>query len=214
MRKLVGGFGLLSLSLFMLLGYSRADITGGPAVEVLTFLFAVVLPAAGGAGLLYSHHRQSQAVERRRHRRRLEGVKSDLVGLARRRGGKLTVVEAMSELRLEAQLAEEALRGLRGGPCTGLSPRGRAWRRGISRRLNLRALLGEWRQNSIGSGVLSQPVAGKKRNAVLAPRRSRGILSSRLSKVVARHHLGHSRAARAYCHVVARLVELRFARRP
>lgn len=111
-RKLVGGFGLLSLSLFMLLGYFRADITGGPAVEVLTFLLAVVLPAAGGAGLLYSHHRQSEAVERRRHRRQLEGVKSDLVGLARKRGGKLTVVEAMSELRLEAQLAEEALKEL------------------------------------------------------------------------------------------------------
>jgi hypothetical protein len=30
MKKLVGGFGLLSLSLFMLLGYFRANIAGGP----------------------------------------------------------------------------------------------------------------------------------------------------------------------------------------
>lgn len=112
MKKLVGGFGLLSLSLFMLLGYFRAEITGGPAVEVLTVLFAVLRPAGGGAGLLYSHHRQSEAVQQRRHRQRLEGVKSDLVRLAREHGGKLTVVEAMSDLRLDAHLAEDALKEL------------------------------------------------------------------------------------------------------
>jgi hypothetical protein len=39
-------------------------------------------------------------------------VKSDLVRLARERGGKLTVVEAMSDLRLDAHLAEDALKEL------------------------------------------------------------------------------------------------------
>jgi hypothetical protein len=111
MGKLIGGGGLIALALFMLLGFFNA----GPmstAVAVLTFCIAVVLPAASGGALLRSHFRQKGSFTRQREQLRLQTYESEILLLAQRKGGKLTVVEVAAETGLDAPTADAALQSL------------------------------------------------------------------------------------------------------
>lgn len=114
------GSALLLLSLFTLLGFIRVR-PGGGLVLAVTFLLAVVLPAAAGAYLWWgaSAGRAAAEADLRRHQDRLRRVtlEAELIKLAARRGGKLTVVEAVAELAFDSEtiadvLEKMAVRGL------------------------------------------------------------------------------------------------------
>ncbi len=116
MGKLISGCGLFCLALFMLLGFFKATPQVGTTVTMLTLLLTVGLPAVGGAALVYSHVKQ-----RREQRDTLSGRKAllrqrtleaELLKLAERKGGKLTVVEVVSETAVDAESAKEALESL------------------------------------------------------------------------------------------------------
>ncbi len=116
MGKLISGCGLFCLALLMLLGFFNATPDVGPMVIVFTLLLTVGLPAAGGAALVYSHVKQ-----RREQRDTLSGRKAllrqrtleaELLKLAERKGGKLTVVEVVSETAVDAEAAKAALESL------------------------------------------------------------------------------------------------------
>ena len=98
MGKLLGGVGLLILALFMLLGFFRAQPSAGTAATIVTFLLAVVLPAAGGVALLYAHRQQGHSVAQRKERLRQQTLEAEMLKLAARKGGKLTVVEVIGEM--------------------------------------------------------------------------------------------------------------------
>ncbi|KPJ84518.1 MAG: hypothetical protein AMS18_16740 [Gemmatimonas sp. SG8_17] len=51
----VGGFALLGLSLFMLLGFFSADLPQSAAVKLLALLVGVGIPGAAGGTLLLQH---------------------------------------------------------------------------------------------------------------------------------------------------------------
>ena len=111
MGKLIGGGILIAVSLFMLLGFFNA----GPmstAVALFTFLLAVVLPAATGGALLRSHLREKGNFAQRREQLRLQTYESEILQLAQRKGGKLTVVEVAAETGLDAPTADAALQSL------------------------------------------------------------------------------------------------------
>ena len=110
--KPIAGAGLLSLSLFMLLGFFKADLSAGTAVQVMTFLLTVGLPAGGGIALIRSHRKEVAATGETNRQRTLERVQADLLKLARDQGSKLTVVEATAELGLSSATVEEALKAL------------------------------------------------------------------------------------------------------
>lgn len=110
MARLWGAFGLGGVALFMLLGFFTADVSGAPAL--LAFLLTVVLPA-GGAGLLVRAH----LADRRRalghvDALRLDTLQAEVLRLAGRRGGRLAVVEVMSELAVDHDTAEAVLKRL------------------------------------------------------------------------------------------------------
>ena len=111
MGKLIGGVGLFALASFMLLGFFNA----GPmstTVAAFTFLIAVALPAAAGGALLRSHFRAKGDFARQREQLRLQTYESEILQLAQRKGGKLTVVEVAAETGLDAPTADAALQSL------------------------------------------------------------------------------------------------------
>jgi len=111
MGKLIAGIGLIGVALFMLLGYFTAESMSA-GVAVLTFLIAVALPAASGGALLRSHFREKGHFARQREQLRLQTYESEILLLAKRKNGKLTVVEVAAETGLDAPTADAALQSL------------------------------------------------------------------------------------------------------
>lgn len=113
-RKIFGTV-LLLVALFMAFGFFRARPDAG-ATLVVTLLIAVVLPAAGGVYLWWSASadRAAALAGLRRHKALLlrQTLQAELLKLAERRGGKLTVVEAVGELAFDADTVGEALEAM------------------------------------------------------------------------------------------------------
>lgn len=112
MSRVVGGSILIVISMFMLLGFFNADLDSGPVVSLLTFFIAVVLPFAGGAGLIYSHYKRRESLGARREYLRQKTLEAEVLKLAEQKGGKLTVIEVVSELAIAAETAKGVLDSL------------------------------------------------------------------------------------------------------
>lgn len=110
MNKGTTGYLLIGLALFMLLGFTRAHVQGVSAL--MTFLIAVVLPAAGGGYLLLASSNQNKQIVANKARLGQKTLESEIIKLARRAQGRLTVIEVMSELGVDKDQAEQALDSL------------------------------------------------------------------------------------------------------
>jgi hypothetical protein len=104
------GWVLLALSAFMFVGYLGADVEGAAAIAAL--LITVVLPAAGGLALVTGRVGSSGKLSDRRAGLRRQTIEAELLRLAARHGGRITIVEAVSELALTPEEAKEALDAL------------------------------------------------------------------------------------------------------
>ncbi|HEX2167573.1 MAG TPA: hypothetical protein VHG09_10120 [Longimicrobiales bacterium] len=103
------GWVLIALAAFMFIGYLGADVAGATAVFAL--LITVVLPAAGGIALVTGRVR-GRKVGARREELRQQTVEAELLRLAGRHGGKLTIVEAVGDLAITPEEAKQALDAL------------------------------------------------------------------------------------------------------
>lgn len=112
MGRITGGVALLLLALFMLIGYSRADVEASALTTALTLLITVGLPAAAGVALLRGHYAARGRVAGRKEELRRHTLESEIVRLAASHQGKLTVVEVVSALALPAAGAKELLDGM------------------------------------------------------------------------------------------------------
>lgn len=110
-RRILGTF-LLLIALFMTIGFLKARPDAGTAAVLLTVLIAIVLPAAGGLYLWWTTFADRAALAERRERLRRQTLEAELLKLARRRGGKLMVVEAAAELAFDAETLEETLNAM------------------------------------------------------------------------------------------------------
>jgi hypothetical protein len=111
MAKLLGGIALLFLAAFMFIG---AMAGGGDKIStgmrVFVFAITVLLPGSVGVNLIRQHLRRSlpsnaggaDALRR-------QTWESEILKLAERKGGKLTVVEVVADTIIGAQDAEETL---------------------------------------------------------------------------------------------------------
>lgn len=110
MNKLFGGIGCLSLSAFMLLGFSRADLSDqSAAVRAMTFGVGVALPMVAGVSLVCSYRRDRNRLASRVANDRLLAIRSEVLRLAQQQQGKLTEIEVISELGVEQAVANKAL---------------------------------------------------------------------------------------------------------
>jgi hypothetical protein len=108
---LAGGF-LLLLSLFMLVGFMRSSATLSSFGSVMALLITVVVPAAAGIALAMRYFRRGRLVDTRRDQLRQQTVEAEVLRLAGERGGRLTLVEVVTEMAVSTEAAQQALDAL------------------------------------------------------------------------------------------------------
>lgn len=112
MGKTLAGFGLLILSLFMLLGFLRsATVLSSPAT-IAALLITVVLPAVGGVLLTTRRFTRGKQLTARRELLRQQTFESEILRLAGQRDGRLTAVEVMTEFAIPLDQANNLLESL------------------------------------------------------------------------------------------------------
>ena len=109
MKKPTIGIALIILSLFMLMGFFNANLEAGNLVKLLSLVITVALPLAGGSYILYSHYREREKFISNKNDLRNKILKAEILKLAEKKCGKLTVVEVMSDLALNNDTAEKLL---------------------------------------------------------------------------------------------------------
>lgn len=112
MKSLIGAGLLLLLSLFMLYGFMRSTAQLSSFGSVMALLITVVLPAAAGIALTARHFRGGRLVESRRNQLRRQTIESEVLRLAGERGGRLTLVEIVTDMAVSTEAAQEALDAL------------------------------------------------------------------------------------------------------
>lgn len=112
MGKLWGGGALILVSLFMVLGFLRAEVDPGAPATIVALLIAAGLPAAGGAWLLASHFGAGRRIEARREELREDTMLAEVLRMAGRHEGRLTVVEVAGELAVPTDTAKHLLNEL------------------------------------------------------------------------------------------------------
>ena len=112
MKKLVAAGFLIAVSLFMLLGFLLADTVMTLPVAIISIGVAVGIPAAAGVGLVFLHLKERRAGGEDRAQLRRQTWESEVVRLAGRKSGRLTVVEVVGELGMSGPEAQETLESL------------------------------------------------------------------------------------------------------
>jgi hypothetical protein len=110
--RLVGSGLLMLLSLFMLIGFLGSDAAIGAPATIAALLITVALPAAAGVALASGYLRGRRRFGRRREELRRQTIESEILRLAGRRDGKLTVVEVASDIAISPEAAKDALDSL------------------------------------------------------------------------------------------------------
>lgn len=112
MWTLIGGATLVLLSLFMFAGFVRSGAALSALPTMIALLITVGLPAAGGVALITRHFRYGKRLSERRDRLRQQTVESEVLRMAAQHGGRLTVVEIVTEMAIPPEHAQQALDAL------------------------------------------------------------------------------------------------------
>ena len=112
MSKLSGGVVLLMLALLMLLGFVQSGRDGISAAEAVAAIITVVLPGFFAIKLIRGYFGADQRVEANKVELRRRTLGAEMLRLAGERGGKLTIVEAVTEFAITPDEAKEVLDGL------------------------------------------------------------------------------------------------------
>jgi uncharacterized membrane protein len=112
MKRVVGGTMLMTVGLFMLLGFANADSDKSLAVRLIAFGIAVLLPLCTGAALVVSHYRRRHRLQTGRDKLARMSLESEVVKLARVKGGKLTAIEVVADLAVGKSTAVRLLESL------------------------------------------------------------------------------------------------------
>jgi hypothetical protein len=100
---------LLMLSLFMLLGFLASEQDqSGPAIAV-ALLLMVGVPGVSSIYLFVTHFRRGKRAEERKEQLRRQTLDAEILKLAAERGGRLTIVELVTELALTPEAAKLSL---------------------------------------------------------------------------------------------------------
>jgi hypothetical protein len=107
--RLVGGVALLLLALVMLYGFARSEVAPSAPATIAALLLTVALPGGIGLALIRSHLGRGRRLAGSRDELRRRTVDAELLRLAERHGGRLTVVEVVRDLALPPEEAKAAL---------------------------------------------------------------------------------------------------------
>jgi hypothetical protein len=110
--KVWGAVALLSLSLFMLLGFMRVAADGIAVAELMAFGIVVLLPLGFGVKLLRDHFGRDKRIEANKADMRSRTLNAEVFKLAHTHGGKLTIIEVVTALAITADEAKHILDSL------------------------------------------------------------------------------------------------------
>jgi predicted DNA-binding transcriptional regulator len=106
----IAGWLLLTLAVFMFVGYLGAAVSGPAAIAAL--IIAVGLPAAGGIALIRGGGSAGRKLTARREELRRDTLQSEMLRLAMQHQGRITIVEAVAALAISPEEAKDALDSL------------------------------------------------------------------------------------------------------
>ena len=109
---MIGGGLLLLVSLFMLVGVIRADAEMSFFARSFAFALTVLLPGVTGFVLLSRHLRAGGRLKTRRDALRQQTLEAEILRLAGQRGGRLALVEVVTEFAVPTEAAQAALDAL------------------------------------------------------------------------------------------------------
>ena len=112
MGRVAGAVALFLISLVMLLGVERSTASLAAPSTMIAIVLTVVLPAAGGIALLAGRVRGRRQLAGRREQLRQQTIEAEILRLAERHAGKLTVVDVVGALAVSPESAKIALDGL------------------------------------------------------------------------------------------------------
>ena len=112
MRGVWGGVALLGLAAFMLLGFLRSTVSLAAPATMLALAITVALPGIAGAALVARRFQHGSRLNVSRETLRRQTVESEILRLAAGQGGRLTLVEIVSEMAVSATEAQAALDAL------------------------------------------------------------------------------------------------------
>lgn len=110
MQNSTKGWILIGISLFMLMGMFNANLPF--MTKFVMFFLVVVAPGAGGGYLLYSGKQQGQDRISNKKRLAQQTLEAEIIQMARKNQGRLTVIEVVSQLGIDKNHAEEVLDNL------------------------------------------------------------------------------------------------------
>lgn len=110
MSRTIGGVTLCIVAGLMLLGFAR---TGSVTLaSMIALAIGAGIPAALGIALLSGRLGSGRNLAAAKGKLRRQTIEAEILGLAGRRDGKITVVEVVSELALDHAEASEVLESL------------------------------------------------------------------------------------------------------
>lgn len=113
MGRLFGGIALVLVAAFMFIGFLAGGGADNPlAARIAAFVIAVGIPGIAGGVMLYRHAKGVRMVGGGTDQLRRQTHESEILKLAQRRGGKLTVVEVVADTSMSVPDAEQALASL------------------------------------------------------------------------------------------------------
>jgi hypothetical protein len=107
--RLIAATLLLMLALFMLFGFLKSDQGLSSAAMATALLLTVGVPAVSSIFLFAGHFRRGKHAQSRKDQLRKQTLDAEILRLAGERGGRLTIVELVTEFALTPDAAKEAL---------------------------------------------------------------------------------------------------------
>jgi hypothetical protein len=110
--SLIGGGLLLLMAVLMFVGFLQSSSQLSAGATVIALGISVVLPGIAGVALLLRHFRSGRRLESRREVLRQQTLESEVLRLAGQRGGRLALVEVVTEMAVSTASAQAALDAL------------------------------------------------------------------------------------------------------
>ena len=112
MWRTIGGPALLVLAAFMFAGFLRSDASLSAPTVLVAVLITVLVPGAAGVALTARRLRAGPRRNDRREALRRQTLDSEILRLASRNGGRLTLVDVVQDMAVPTEEAQGALEGL------------------------------------------------------------------------------------------------------
>jgi hypothetical protein len=100
------------LALFMLLGFLASEQDLSSAALAVALLLTVGVPGVSSIYLFVTHFRRGRRTAQRKEQLRRQTLDAEILRLAAERGGRLTIVELVTELALTPEAAKSALHAM------------------------------------------------------------------------------------------------------